>query len=619
MKDTHTLIAGVLDSDAAPSSRHQAFGEIVARFQNMAFACAYAILNDFYLAEDVAQEAFITAWQRLDQLEDPRAFPGWFKRVVLTECNRLTRGKRLRVAPLEAGLDVASTNPDPESVAEKRELAELLLAAIRALPEHERMVTTLFYIDEYSQNEISDFLELQVTTVAKRLFSARRRMKEGLVEMLKKNLKEHRPSRHTAFAEQVRARLRPFAAEDWEVVTSIAYSLDAAFRADDEIWMRNRRRFDESRYVRRHYVGEHAETGQVLGYGSIEQTIFLPNYRLFLVAPPGWLENGVGDLLLDRLMKDLRKVKAVAVFHRNYAQLTDTSDFLKARGFEETSRVWDLRLAVADADLDIARSIAERLRARGIIITTLARERETNPESLSRIHELLNLVMADEPGRADFAPVPVDTVARWLSRRGFLADACFIAKDSGRYIGITDLHLIDDLACGVTSGFTGVAREYRRQGLATALKMRAVEYAREHGFQLIRAFNHHANLPMLAVNERLGFSRRFSYVTLEKWLKKVKKVNPAVYDVYVGQYRIDPAHLEKRKLPPGLTVTVKRIGDRLLSEIRDMQDELFPESKTRFFTRMHYGEVEFVVDEQGRATRLVYREPEEEFHADKIS
>ncbi|HKY04045.1 MAG TPA: GNAT family N-acetyltransferase, partial [Blastocatellia bacterium] len=187
------------------------------------------------------------------------------------------------------------------------------------------------------------------------------------------------------------------------------------------------------------------------------------------------------------------------------------------------------------------------------------------------------------------------------------------------YVGITDLHAVDEIAGGLASGFTGVVRGHRRQGVATALKMRAVEYAREHGFNLIRAFNNHANLPMLAVNERIGFARRFSYVSLEKCLKKVKKIDPAIYDRYAGQYRIDPAHLERRNLPAGLTFTVKRVGDRLLSEIRDMQDELFPQSKTRFFTKMHYGEVEFVTDERGVAKHLVYREPEEEFRADKIS
>src|SRR5215213_732397 len=93
LKQIDLLIADVLDPNAALDDRHRSFGEIVARFQDMAFACAFAILNDFYLAEDVAQEAFIVAWQKLDQLKDPKAFPGWFKSIVFTQCNRLTRGK----------------------------------------------------------------------------------------------------------------------------------------------------------------------------------------------------------------------------------------------------------------------------------------------------------------------------------------------------------------------------------------------------------------------------------------------------------------------------------------------------------------------------------------------
>src|SRR5688572_11395847 len=67
----------------------------------MAFACAYAVLGDAYLAEDVAQDAFVVAWQKLDQLREANAFPGWFKRIVLNQCNRLTRGSRLQIVPLD--------------------------------------------------------------------------------------------------------------------------------------------------------------------------------------------------------------------------------------------------------------------------------------------------------------------------------------------------------------------------------------------------------------------------------------------------------------------------------------------------------------------------------------
>src|SRR5215475_7985308 len=88
------LIARATAARAARAEKSQAFGEIVRRFQDFAFACAYAMLGDFHLAEDAAQEAFLSAWRNLDQLRKPEAFPGWFKRIIFTQCSRLTRGRR---------------------------------------------------------------------------------------------------------------------------------------------------------------------------------------------------------------------------------------------------------------------------------------------------------------------------------------------------------------------------------------------------------------------------------------------------------------------------------------------------------------------------------------------
>src|SRR5262249_3322663 len=161
------------------------------------------------------------------------------------------------------------------------------------------LITTLFYINEYSQKEISIFLELPVSTVVKVLYSARQRLKKRLIEMFKDDLKQHRPSRNESFAERLDARLRRHTDPDWEPISSFVYGLSPDFRQDEEAWLRNRRQFDETRYRRRQYLAEHAKTGEILGYGSIEQTIFLPKYRLFLMVEPGLLSAGVGDLLLD--------------------------------------------------------------------------------------------------------------------------------------------------------------------------------------------------------------------------------------------------------------------------------------------------------------------------------
>ena len=200
------LVAQATSSEATLTEQHEAFGEIVTIFQDMAYACAFAVLRDFHLAENAAQEAFITAWQKLDQLCQPEAFPGWFRRIVLTSCNRLTRGKRLPMLSLNEGMDVAS-NTDPQDAIERDEMKKGVLAAIRSLPENERVVTTLFYINEHSQNDIAAFLEVPTTTVAKRLYSARNRLRDIMVEEFKNKLDEHRPSRNKEFADEVQSEI----------------------------------------------------------------------------------------------------------------------------------------------------------------------------------------------------------------------------------------------------------------------------------------------------------------------------------------------------------------------------------------------------------------------------
>src|SRR5689334_4382413 len=98
------------------TERQAAFGEVVRRFQDMAYGYAYAALGDPHLAEDAVQEAFVAAWHRLDQLREAAAFPGWFRRILRTECRRLTRGKRPAMVSLEQATALPITTPDPQSL-----------------------------------------------------------------------------------------------------------------------------------------------------------------------------------------------------------------------------------------------------------------------------------------------------------------------------------------------------------------------------------------------------------------------------------------------------------------------------------------------------------------------
>jgi DNA-directed RNA polymerase specialized sigma24 family protein len=96
----------------------EAFQVIVERFQDMAYGYAYAILGDFPLAEDAAQEAFIETYRALPELREAAAFPAWFKRIVFKHCDRRTR-RHTPPMLVRGARGRATEDPSPADVAER--------------------------------------------------------------------------------------------------------------------------------------------------------------------------------------------------------------------------------------------------------------------------------------------------------------------------------------------------------------------------------------------------------------------------------------------------------------------------------------------------------------------
>ncbi|MBW3624680.1 MAG: sigma-70 family RNA polymerase sigma factor, partial [Armatimonadetes bacterium] len=184
-----------------------AFDEIVRRFQDMAVGYAYAAVRDPHDAEDVAQEAFLAAYREIAKLDDPAAFPAWFRTVLRTQCSRHTRKHRPPLLPLDSVMGRACTNPGPQAVAEAGEVQAEVRSAIDALPDPEREVTVLYYMGGHALKEIGAFMDLPVTTVKNRLHAARKRLRERLVHMVEENLREQRPSRDGRFAAEALAKI----------------------------------------------------------------------------------------------------------------------------------------------------------------------------------------------------------------------------------------------------------------------------------------------------------------------------------------------------------------------------------------------------------------------------
>lgn len=179
-----------------------AYEPIVRRFQDMAVAYGYAALGDWQLAEDAAQEAFITAYFELPALHDPRAFPGWFRRIVIKHIDRMCRRRRTVVA-LDHLSNVADPQPTLTDLVEQQEVHDAIVSAIQVLPLSQREVVTLFYIGAYSHRDISEFLDIPVSTVKMRLYHARKVLRLQLISVIEEGLPKQRPSRNPTFMEKL--------------------------------------------------------------------------------------------------------------------------------------------------------------------------------------------------------------------------------------------------------------------------------------------------------------------------------------------------------------------------------------------------------------------------------
>ncbi len=174
MSDYAPLVMQAQVGDA--QQRQSAFNELVAHFQKMAFYQAYRTLGDAHAAEDVVQEAFLTAYLHLDQLVEPLGFPNWLRRIVMTQCDRQVRRKKVEWGVWDDE-NMALADEGFEQEYELHDLQERVLLAVRALPDHERAVTEGFYLQGESTQELADRLQIPLTTVKKRLQYAREHLR----------------------------------------------------------------------------------------------------------------------------------------------------------------------------------------------------------------------------------------------------------------------------------------------------------------------------------------------------------------------------------------------------------------------------------------------------------
>ena len=162
------------------------FTTLMEKYQKQVHATVWRTIKDFHIAEDIVQETFLRAHQKLGTLNDPHRFSAWLNAIATRRCLAWFREKRLN-SELSENINVSMRHNDPYSeylAGEQakevgQELREIVKKWLAKLPESERTVVTLHYFDGMSCKEIAAFLDVTKNTIKSRLNRARNRLKKN--------------------------------------------------------------------------------------------------------------------------------------------------------------------------------------------------------------------------------------------------------------------------------------------------------------------------------------------------------------------------------------------------------------------------------------------------------
>ena len=263
--------------------------------------------------------------------------------------------------------------------------------------------------------------------------------------------------------------------------------------------------------------------GQLVGFGSHGQFegMYHPRkFSVFLAVTPSHQGRGIGRALYEHIIAALAPHNPLSLRASVREDKARTVRFLADRRFMEDSRSWESRLNVSGFDPSPFAGAEQRALAAGITITTMAALQASDPEHRQHLYELDIEATQDEPQPEPATPVARATYDGWIfDSPNYLPEGNFIALDGERYVGMSSLRMNQADPRELYVGFTGVRRDYRGKGVAMALKLRAIDYARQHGVTTIKTWNDSRNQPMLAINTALGFQRQPAWISLVQKLQ----------------------------------------------------------------------------------------------------
>ena len=167
------------------SGDENAFTALIRKYQKSVHALAWRKVGDFHIAEELTQDAFLKAYQKLATLKNPSQFAGWLYVITDRLCIDWHRKQKPSMESLEtiSGAEIEESSYRHYEDEQRKEASteyrrRRIKSLLEKLPESERTVATLYYLGEMTSKAISEFLGVSPNTIRSRLQRARNRLKE---------------------------------------------------------------------------------------------------------------------------------------------------------------------------------------------------------------------------------------------------------------------------------------------------------------------------------------------------------------------------------------------------------------------------------------------------------
>ena len=312
-------------------------------------------------------------------------------------------------------------------------------------------------------------------------------------------------------------KIRDFTDADYAGVVAVHNAVYAEW-LNSEADQRHEDATREAKCKWRRFVVE--EGGRIIAFGGYSQSAWMYHPRKFFITVnvhPEWQRRGIGSALFAHVMAALAPHAPLSVRNQVNEAYPHGIRFAEKLGFKAGMREQESMLDLDAFEPERFAADVQRVADAGIAIAGYE-ELAADPELHRKLWELETEISPDVP-----APEPVTDpsfegyCAEVFGSPNWFPAGFMLALDGERLAGVSNLWL-SQTPGRLHTGLTGVRREYRQRGLATALKVKVLGKAKALGYHAVMTWNDSSNAGMLGINWRLGFVKRPAWVDYEKVL-----------------------------------------------------------------------------------------------------